>query len=106
MRPRGDEARDHDQLAAAFLDLAVSPGDSLPRLLAVEEPLLGSRPVAVADPVGGVVAGERAGRREEDDERQAEVWPEDASTPAVMTEVSLGTIGMSASRKASRKRIA
>ena len=40
---RGDEARDHDQLAAALLDLAVSPGDSLPRLLAAEEPLFDPR---------------------------------------------------------------
>src|SRR4029079_2128904 len=51
-----DEACDHDQLATALLDLAMSPGDPLPRLFAAEEPLLNPCPVAVADPVGRVVA--------------------------------------------------
>ncbi len=69
----GNEACDHDQLAAALLDLAMSPGDPLSRLLPVEEPLLDPRPVAVADPVSRVVAGERTGRGEDDHERQAQV---------------------------------
>src|SRR4051812_18614791 len=67
------EPGDHDQLATALADLALRPRNSLPGLLAAEEPVLDPGSEAGADQVGGVVAEERSGGGQPDDEHHVQV---------------------------------
>ena len=86
----------------AHRELALGPADGLPRLIAVKEALLRAGAEAAADQIRGVVAEKRATGSGGDDQRQIEPQAA-ATTPAVITDASLGTTGTNTSRTAKTK---
>ena len=103
--PAGDEPRHGDQLASTLLKLLVGPVDAALGAFAAEEALDRAFTEPAADQIGAVVAEKRSAAAEAMTTGRLRS-PAPATTPAVITAVSLGRMGTSASRNASRKTIA
>ena len=92
----GDEARDDDQVEAAHLELALGPFERAPALLAAEQRLTLLLAEPAAEAVRDVVADDRAEAAQTITSGRLRS-PAPATTPAVITTVSLGTSGKNAS---------